>query len=201
MTTWNIKDHVVEYDDDTHEYIVDGMIVPSVTQLIHMKFPNKYKGVSQEVLDHAAELGTMMHLTIEMIEKYGDVPHIPEEVSREITNYRGLKKVHGWEVVAMETPVLIPYEGEVIAAGRFDILANMNAVQGLIDLKRTATVDREYLAYQLTLYAMGYRYSYGTHVNFLKCLHLREDTRKLIDIPFIYKEAVELLKEAKERGI
>ena len=201
LTTWEIRGHIVEYDDDCHEYIVDGLPVPSVTQVIKRRFPQKYDGITQKTLDNAARIGTLLHLTIEMLEKYKEIPNIPEEVRKEVLNYRGLKKYYGFEAVEMEKPIIIPYNGEIVCAGRFDMLARMNMETGLIDIKRTAQLDKEYLAYQLTLYALGYKYSYDGDIAFLRCLHLKDDKYHFAEIPFIYAEVDELLKEAAEDGI
>ena len=67
MKTWNIKNHCVEFLEDDHVYLIDGMIVPSITQILKVKFGNKYDGVNKDVLDLAREKGVKVH---EAIEKY-----------------------------------------------------------------------------------------------------------------------------------
>ena len=64
MNTWEIKGHVLEYFDDTHTYLVDGIIVPSITQILKIKFKNKYSVVNQKVLNRASERGTEIHEAI-----------------------------------------------------------------------------------------------------------------------------------------
>ena len=63
---WEIGDYTLEFIPSTHQYLVNGILVPSVTTIIKQKFPNKYRGVSQAVLDKASERGTRIHETIEM---------------------------------------------------------------------------------------------------------------------------------------
>lgn len=45
-----IAGHTLEYYDVEHQYIVDGICVPSITQILACKFGNKYSGVSDKVL-------------------------------------------------------------------------------------------------------------------------------------------------------
>ena len=36
--TKEIAGHTLEYIDDSHTYLVDGVIVPSITQILKLKF-------------------------------------------------------------------------------------------------------------------------------------------------------------------
>ena len=71
---------------------------------------------------------------------------------------------------------------------------------GLGDLKRTATLDKEYLAYQLNLYRIGYQQCYDAEISFLKGIHLREDTRKVVDLPINEYMAMQFLREVNKDG-
>ena len=75
---------------------------------------------------------------------------------------------------------------------------------GIADIKRTSVFDKEYVTYQTNLYRIGYQQCYGTKIEFLKGLHLREDTRKYIDLPINEEMSLELvknyLKERKENN-
>ena len=64
---------MIEYIDEIHTYLIDGIIVPSVSQILHDKvFPDKYKGVPEKVLMAKAEYGTKVHSIIEDIENNRD---------------------------------------------------------------------------------------------------------------------------------
>ena len=54
-----IKGHKIEFIEDIHCYLVDGVIVNSVTSLLKKKFGKKYDGISDRVLRNASEKGTM----------------------------------------------------------------------------------------------------------------------------------------------
>ena len=65
METWELNGLTLEYDDDTHTYLVDGVIVSSVTQVLSVKFGKKYDHVDAETLKRACNYGTAVHKTIE----------------------------------------------------------------------------------------------------------------------------------------
>lgn len=67
--SWNIRGHTLEYDDESHTYLCDGLIVPSVTEVIREYLGSKYDGVPADVLAEAARKGTLLHEVIESAEK------------------------------------------------------------------------------------------------------------------------------------
>lgn len=196
METWEIKGHTLEYIDETHTYLVDGVIVPSITQILKIKFGNKYNGVSKEVLNNAAVKGTAVHEAIENYCKMGEVIDL-----KEVKNFIFLQKQYKFEVIENEVPIIL-FKGNVpIAAGRLDLVLRMKGLIGGGDIKRTSTLDKEYLAYQLNLYRIGYRQCYGIEWQFLKGLHLREDTRRFVDLPVNENMAWQLITEYLENEV
>ncbi len=195
-----IKGHTLEYFDDEHMYLVDGIIVPSITQLLKYRFKNKYASVDRATLKRASESGTAVHNAIEEYCRNGTESDLPE-----VRNFKFLQKAYNFEVFDNEVPVIL-FDGDTpISAGRLDLVIeqrfspvsvnNSWSEIGLGDIKRTATLDKEYLAYQLNLYRIAYQQNYDTEITFLKGLHLREDKRKYVDIPINEKMAWELVKE------
>ena len=59
----------LEFDEKTHTYIKNGIILKSVTQILQELFPLKYDNVPKEVLQNKANYGTELHKFIEIIEK------------------------------------------------------------------------------------------------------------------------------------
>ena len=76
--TVEIKDCTLEYIDEDHIYLVNGVIVPSITQLLKVKFGRKYEGIDQETLNKAADAGTKVHEAIEHYCKTGEESDLPE---------------------------------------------------------------------------------------------------------------------------
>lgn len=178
MEVWNIKGHELEYIDETHTYLVDGVIVPSITQILKIKFGNKYAGIDKDILQRAADKGTEVHEAIEKLCKTGEVEEL-----KEVKNFMFLQKQYKFEVLDNEVPIILFRNDEPIAAGRLDLVLKIDDKVGGGDIKRTSTLDKEYLAYQLNLYRIGYRQCYGIEWEFLKGFHLREDVRKFVNIP------------------
>lgn len=191
MDIYEIKGHTLEYLDSIHCYVVDGVILPSITKILGLKFKDKYKNVKKEVLNKAAKRGTEVHNAIENYCKNGT-----ESELRELKNFKFLKKQYKFEVLDNEIPIIIfDDRGKPIATGRLDLVLKDGEEIGLGDIKRTSVLDKEYLTYQLNLYRIGYQQCYGTEIKFLKGLHLRNEVRKYIDIPINEKAAKELLNE------
>jgi len=191
----NIKGCYLEYYDDTHTYLVNGIIVPSITQILKIKFGNKYKDVSDQVLMKAADKGTQVHEAIERLCKTGEVEDL-----KEVKNFLFLQKHYKFEVLDNEVPVILfDDDGVPIAAGRLDLVLNINGETGLGDIKRTSTLDKDYLAYQLNLYKIAYEQCYDVEIKFLKGLHLRDDVRKFVSIPIDKELTWKLVEEYLEK--
>lgn len=193
MESWKIKDCEVEYYDDEHMYLVNGVIVPSITQLLKKRFGGKYDGVNSAVLNKAAEEGTKVHKAIELYCKDGEESDIEE-----LRNFKFLRKKYGFEVLDNEVPIVLFDEGEPIAAGRLDMVLKMGDDIGLADIKRTSVLDKEYVGLQLNLYRLAYQQCYDTEITILKAIHLREDKRKFVDIPINEPYILDFIKEIKD---
>lgn len=179
METFEINGYTLEYIDETHTYLVDGIELPSITQILKTKFGNKYEGIDRNILDNASRLGSKMHEAIEKFEKEG----FDDSGLIEVRNYQFLKKMYKWECLENEIPVILFKNDMPIACGRIDAVFKIDDKIGLADFKRTAVLDKEYLGYQLNLYRLAYQQCYGINISFLKGIHLRNDKRKCVDIP------------------
>ena len=183
METFDIKGGVLEYYDDTHTYIYNGIVLPSITQMLKVKFGNKYDGIPRATLERAAERGSAVHRAIELYEQTGVPSDLPE-----LRNWLFLKRQYGIECIDNEVPVVLFQGEDAVACGRLDLVLEMDGQVGLGDIKRTSTLDKNYLAYQLNLYRIAYQQCYGTQIAFLRGIHLREDIRKslalILDTPY-----------------
>lgn len=196
METWEIKDYIVEYIDETHQYLVDGVCVPSITQILKIKFGKKYSNVNDNVLKNASEKGTQVHNAIEKLCKTGEVEEL-----KEVKNFMFLQKHYKFEVIDNEVPVILFKNGKPIACGRLDLVLKIDDSIGGGDIKRTSVLDKEYLAYQLNLYRIAYKQCYGVNWKFLKGIHLRENVRKFVDIPINEEMVWNLVEEYLEKEV
>ena len=178
MDSWIINGRCLEYDDETHTYIVDGIIVPSVTQLLGIKFGHKYGDVSAETLNKAAERGTAIHKAIE------DFCHGKDSDMVEVMDFAFLMKHYGFDVLENELPIILDFDGKTFA-GRLDLILKKRDEIGkaVADIKTTSTLDKEYLGHQLNLYRLGVMQSYGFHITSLYGIHLKDGKRKVVNIP------------------
>ena len=185
---WEINSSIVEFYPEDHQYVVNGLPVPSITAMLKIKFGNKYDGISQSTLNRAASLGTAMHEAIQMYEEVGIDSSLVE-----LRNYKFLKKQYNWKCLKNEIPVLLCQDGDPISCGRIDMLGEIDGNLGIFDFKRTSVLDRDYLAYQLNLYRLAFQQSYHTEIHFLAGVHLREDKRKLAAIAIDENKAYEII--------
>ena len=195
METWEIKGGTLEYDDDTHTYIYEGLILPSITQILKLRFGKKYDGVDSDVLSKAAQRGTEVHKAIENLCKTGEI-----EDYKEVRNFLFLQKHYKFNVIDNELPVVLFVDDIPIACGRLDLVLDINDGLYLADIKRTSVLDKEYLGFQLNLYRIAYQQCYGKKIKGLRGIHLRDDKRKFVPIPIKEDMAWELIEEYLEEG-
>ena len=189
----NINGHELEFIPETHQYIVDGILVPCVSNILAYKF-NDYSGVSREVLERASEKGTEMHKAIEDYEQQGITSDL-----REFKNYLFLKKQFKFDNIANEVPVLYERGGRVLFVGTLDQVITLDGKLGINDFKRVSAPNKNKIAYQLNFYKMAYEQSYGKKVEFLSFTHLRDDVRKFHGLPINEASAIALLNEYYEQ--
>ncbi len=194
METFSIKGGTLEYFDDTHTYLYDGLMLPSVTQILGVKYRNDYANVPPAVLNNAAKRGTEVHKAIENfnVSDYDDG-------SEAVRNFKFLQKQYGFEVLDSELPIVIFKDDFPIACGRLDMTMLIDGQIGIADIKTVSALNKEKIAYQLNLYRIGLMQSYGVDAKFLKILHLRDGIRKFIDSPVNEKMTWELIEEFLEK--
>jgi len=181
---------MLEYIEEGHLYLYNGVIIPSVSEILHKYlFKDKYKGIPENILKAKATYGSEVHKAIEDIEnnREYETTSVYQELS--IEQYLKIKEQYNLEVVKQEE--MVCYKG--IYAGRFDMIANVNNELCLIDIKTTAQLDLEYLSWQLSLYELAY----GKKFKKLYALWLpKKELGKLVEIKRKSKKEIEkLLKE------
>lgn len=195
MEVFNIKGHIIEYDDEDHTYIVDNVELPSITTIMKIKFGNKYDGIDEEVLKRASERGTMIHNIIENYCKTGEEANIIE-----LKGLKFLQKHHHFDILENEIPIILFDNDKPIACGRLDMVLLEDGKVGLGDLKTTYELDIEYLEYQLNLYRLGYEQCYDDKIEFLRGIHLRKKEANYVEIDIDENKAKELINEYMEEN-
>lgn len=192
IKTYEYENYTLEFDDETHRYIVNGIITPSVSKLLSLKFDD-YPNVPQAVLQAAADRGTEMHKAIEVYEKTGK-----ESDLQEFRNYLFLKKHFKIENVENELPVAYFEDGLPVFAGTIDQVCRIDGVPAINDFKRVSAPNKEKIAYQVNLYRLAYNQTFGVEVKALSFMQLRESVRKFTQLPINEEVIKAFLAEVKE---
>ena len=82
---------MIEFIEDGHIYLKDGIIVPSVSEIIEFIFPNKYKNIPKWILDKKAEYGTKVHYAIECLEQGKEIPELNLYQELSLEEYKYIK--------------------------------------------------------------------------------------------------------------
>lgn len=192
IKTFEYENYTLEFDDEAHRYIVNGIITPSVSKLLSLKFDD-YPNVPKAVLQAAADRGTEMHKAIEVYEKTGE-----ESDLQEFRNYLFLKKHFKIENVENELPVAYFEDGLPVFAGTIDQVCRINGVLAINDFKRVSAPNKEKIAYQINLYRLAYNQTFGVEVKALSFMQLRESVRKFTQLPINEEVIKAFLAEVKE---
>ena len=195
METFSIKGGTLEYFDDTHTYLYEGLMLPSVSRILETKFKGEYKNVPPAVLNNAAQRGTAVH---KAIENYNNLGY--DDGSEAVRNFKFLQKQYGFDVLDSELPLVIFKDDMPIACGRLDMTMLMDGETGIADIKTVSTLNKEKIAYQLNLYRIGLMQSYGVDAKFLKIIHLMDGIRKVIDSPINEGMTWELIEKFLEEN-
>ena len=151
---------MLEFIEEPHIYILNGEIIPSVTQILEDLFPLKYDNVPHETLEEKALYGTQVHKFIEIIEKkkpknpLGYIkryynPTIYQEES--IKDYLKIKEKYAIEITDSEKR--IHYKNKY--AGTLDLKGYVNGRRAIIDVKTTYELDEVYVAWQNSMYELA----------------------------------------------
>lgn len=180
---------MIEFIEEGHYYLLDGIITSSVSDILKFIFPSKYNGVPKNVLNKKAEYGSKVHETIEILEKTGEYIELNTNQQLALEQYLKLKEKYKIDVISQEQ--MISYEDYY--CGRFDMIANVMNKKCLCDIKTTSELDEEYLSWQLSFYELAY----GEKFEKLYAIWLpKGNLGRLVEIKRKTKE--ELLEKLKE---
>ena len=132
----------IEYVDKSHTYLLDGVEIPSVSTLCRYALGDPYPNVPRHILDRASAYGTKVH---EYIEK--EPLYISEEYREALETWHAIRDEHGIEILSTEEIVFTEDY-----AGRYDMIANVDGVRSLIDVKTNAVLPEKHLRFQMALY-------------------------------------------------
>lgn len=186
----------VIFRESDHTYWLGDKQLISVTQLLKKHgLATNYTGVSEEVLEKAANKGTLIHKEIEDYIKTGAVGF-----TSELSDYIDITAELGF--TAEDSEIILPAgeipedkAGEYFYAGTADLIGKIGDGYVLADLKTTAKVDKRAYAWQLALYER----LCGVKFESLYIFHLGKNS-KAIPIERISDAEVDRLLECERNG-
>lgn len=158
------------FDEVSHVYKADGIVVPSVTTIMKPLSDASYFMVSDDVLNKAAEKGTNVHNAIENWLKFGIVDVDPD--------YKGYFDAFlDW--FNKEQPKIIDserrlYHKIMMYAGTADLIAEIGGKLVLIDYKTTFKILDKNCSVQLEAYSQALG-TENVNVDEKRILHLKSD--------------------------
>lgn len=188
---------MIEFIEDGHIYLVDGVITPSVSEILNFIFPNKYSNVPRQILNSKAEYGSRVHEAIEHLEKGETLPQLNYLQEASLMQWKKLKSENKIEVIEQEK--MVNYENHY--CGRFDMIAKVNGAYSLCDIKTTAKLDLESLSWQLSFYALAHNFEkYETEFEKFYAIWLpKKELGEVVEINKKSKgELLEMLKRFEE---
>ena len=176
---------MINFNEEKHEYTLDGKVLISVTQLMkkHGLSPN-YGDVPAAVLRAKAERGTLIHKEIENFIKTGEIGF-----TTEMLNFRKYVDANKISILASE---IIAYND--VAAGTVDLLLGDGVIA---DIKTTASLHKDAISWQLSIYnfLLNNEFTKGQVYHFDK-----DGNLNVVDIPLKPIEEVEILIECEKNG-
>ena len=140
-----VKSNVI-FNPIEHTYMLDGVMLSGITSVISSQlFPDKYSNIPQDVLQKAAERGTMVHEICELIDDLS-VSHESDEAK----NYQSLKELYG---LRYESSEYLVSDNKHFASCIDKVYRESDNEFTLGDIKTTYKLDKESVQWQLSIYA------------------------------------------------
>lgn len=190
LTKLNAIPVLFNQEEHTYTNTDTGEMYSGITStLIHRLNPDKYAGVSEEVLARAAEYGSNVHADLELMESIGVQPSTEEG-----KNYLRLKDEHDLRYLAGEHTVSDMQHYATNIDAIYEVEENL---VDIADFKTTSKFDRESVSWQLSICAYMLENN-NPHVKVRKLLGiwLRGDIAQLIEVNRRTDEEILALMEA-----
>lgn len=163
---------MIEFLEEEHIYLYDGVIVPSVSAIMQPLSQHYYKEINQEILKMACDRGSAVHLATEMIDSNQEY-EIKDTWAGYVLNYK--------KFLAIKQPKIIDIElrlGNEDYAGTLDRIYEIDGETWLVDIKTSAKINDKLVSVQLA----GYKKLLDKKVDKYGVLHLTKTGYKLVEI-------------------
>ena len=192
---YKLKKSKVVFYPATHTYVTpDGRMLDGITGMISRQlFPSKYDGVDEETMRNAAERGSFIHSVCELVDSLNI-----EHESPEAMGYKELKDTYG---LRHEESEYLVSDNVHFASCIDKVYRDGESTFTLADIKTTYKLDKEYVRWQLSIYAYLFeRQNPGTKVLHLYAIWLRGERHALVEVERIPDDVVVSLMEHEVGG-
>ena len=191
MDTINLTNSGIVFNEDAHTYHLGEKQLQGVTGILECRlFPDKYADIDEEILEKARIRGTNIHRYCKIYDDLGIVTFGCEEVA----HYANMREALHLVPIARE---YIVTDGEHYASKIDAIYQGTDGGVVLNDLKTTYHLDKEYISWQLSIYAwMFERMNPGVKIEGLTATWLHGDTAEYVGIERKDVSLVEALLKA-----
>lgn len=185
--------------EDKHEYRVDGVVVPSVSEVIRFISREVYSDTPAWRMKSAAERGTLVHKCCEELDRVGTC-EVSNEVAGYVSAYASFLNAHRVEWRGIEASL---YHPQMMYAGTLDRFGIVDDIPTIVDLKTNAQPNFPLIEAQLGGYGLLASCVGFTAQKHL-CLQLKKDgTYRLIwhgTDPHLFKTCYDLHEATKKKG-
>lgn len=148
---------VLTFDAETHTYTLDGIVVPSVTEITRfLHYQAEY--ADKESRDRAARRGTAIHEATALLD-YGEEIEIENELSGYLIAWKQFKRDFHFDVYEIERVVggklwLDEYDTMGALCGTIDRVGFIEQTPVIVDIKTGSKINKLALQAQLSAYAI-----------------------------------------------
>lgn len=201
-----LKDSGVIFNEEEHTYKLGDKYLSGITGVLHRHlFPDEFDGISESVLNHAAQYGTSVHKSIENFESQWI-----NDGSKEVADYIQIIKDYNLSHEISEYTIT---DGENYASNIDKVYRVSDDTFNLADLKTYSAMSPDKLEkakWQLSIYAMMFeKQNPKAKVGRLYVIHIRNKQKsdgsydhisELIEVNRIPSEVCIDLLEADHNG-
>lgn len=188
----------VIFDKQNHLYKIGSINLRGITGIISKYiFPNKYEGIPFATLKKAADRGSAIH---EDIERYELDCYINGESLSNWIDY--LPSTRSYAEL-MQGHSIKHLESEYIVSDNYRFASAIDKVDqdfNIYDIKTTYSLDKDYLSWQLSIYAYLFELQNKFAVKNLFAIWIKDNNASLIEIEKIDSKIIEEFLEAAFNG-
>jgi len=122
-----------QFNEEKHEYTLDGIVIPSVTQIIQDAGLTNFDNVNKELLDYKANIGRKVHTATELWDRGTlDGEGLHPILKRHLDGWIKFNKDFNFEPIKIEIRL---FHATYRFAGRIDRIGMIDKDETLVEIK------------------------------------------------------------------